>query len=151
LRFTPSANFSGTSSFTFQVKDDGGTANSGVDLDQSANTITFTINSVNDHPNGTDGQVTTLEDATYTFGTTDFGFNDPLDTPANTLLAVEITTLATKGTLTWFNGTSDVPVFSGQFISAADIGAGFLKFVPGANFNGLPFGTFTFQVQDDGG
>ena len=35
--FTPAANANGTAyaSFTFQVQDDGGTANGGVDLDQS--------------------------------------------------------------------------------------------------------------------
>ena len=43
LMFTPAANANGAgyASFTFQVQDDGGTANGGVDLDQSANTITL--------------------------------------------------------------------------------------------------------------
>ena len=45
--------------FTFQVQDDGGTANGGVDLDQSANTITINVTSVNDAPAGTDKTVTT--------------------------------------------------------------------------------------------
>ena len=41
LMFTPAANANGAgyASFTFQVQDDGGTANGGVDLDQSANTL----------------------------------------------------------------------------------------------------------------
>ena len=44
LKFTPAANANGSgyASFTFQVQDNGGTANGGVDLDPSANTITST-------------------------------------------------------------------------------------------------------------
>ena len=45
-------------SFTFQVQDDGGTANGGVDLSQSANTSTINVNAVNDAPAGTDDEVT---------------------------------------------------------------------------------------------
>src|SRR5205085_22919 len=43
LVYTPAANANGTgyASFTFQVVDNGGTANGGQNTDQSANTITF--------------------------------------------------------------------------------------------------------------
>lgn len=53
LIFTPApnANGNGYASFTFQVQDDGGTANGGVDTDQSANTFTFDVTPVNDAPN----------------------------------------------------------------------------------------------------
>ena len=52
LVFTPAANANGAgyASFTFQVQDDGGTANGGVDLDPSANTMTINVTSVNDAP-----------------------------------------------------------------------------------------------------
>ena len=45
LDYTPAANASGSpyTTFTFQVQDDGGTASGGVDLDQSANTITVNV------------------------------------------------------------------------------------------------------------
>jgi hypothetical protein len=45
LRFTPAADASGTgyASFTFQVQDDGGTANGGVDLDSTARTMTIDV------------------------------------------------------------------------------------------------------------
>ena len=64
LVFTPAANANGTgyASFTFQVQDNGGTANGGVDLDPTPNTITVNVTSVNDAPAGTDKTVTTLED-----------------------------------------------------------------------------------------
>src|SRR6185295_6068991 len=98
----PAANANGTSyaSFTFQVQDNGGTANGGVDLDQSPNTMTLNVTSVNDAPSGTSKTLTTLEDTVYTFVAGDFGFSDINDSPANTLLAVKITSLPLAGTLT---------------------------------------------------
>ncbi|MDD2863662.1 MAG: cadherin-like domain-containing protein [Methylococcales bacterium] len=52
LAFTPAANANGTNyaSFTFQVEDDGGVANSGVNLDASPNTLTINVTSINDAP-----------------------------------------------------------------------------------------------------
>src|SRR5262249_30663623 len=44
------ANGSGYASFTFQVQDDGGTANGGVDLDPTPHTITVDVTPVNDAP-----------------------------------------------------------------------------------------------------
>ena len=139
--------WAGYASFTFQVQDNGGTANGGVDLDQSPNTITVNVTSVNDAPAGTDKTVTTLEDTAYTFAAADFGFTDPNDTPANNLLAVKITTLPAAGTLT----DNGVAVTAGQFVPVADITGGLLKFTPAANANGAAYASFTFQVQDDGG
>src|SRR5205085_346377 len=66
LVFHPAANANGSpyGTFTFQVRDDGGTANAGVDLDQSANTLTANVTSVNDVPSFTKGaDPTVLEDA----------------------------------------------------------------------------------------
>ena len=57
LVFQAAANGNGTSytSFTFQVQDDGGTANGGVDLDASPNTLTYNVTAVNDTPSFTKG------------------------------------------------------------------------------------------------
>src|SRR4029077_20332154 len=137
----------GYTSFTFQVQDDGGTASGGGDLDQSANTLTVNVASVNDAPAGTNNTVTTLEDTAYTFTASDFGFSDLSDSPANTLLAVKITTLPGAGTLT-DNGTA---VTAGQFVTISDINSGLLVFTPVANANGAGYASFTFQVQDNGG
>jgi Ca2+-binding RTX toxin-like protein len=48
LTFVPDAGESGVGydSFTFQVRDNGGTANSGVDTDQTPNTITFNVDAL---------------------------------------------------------------------------------------------------------
>ncbi len=147
LKFTPVANATGSpyTSFTFQVRDDGGVLGGGVDLDQSANTMTINVTPVNDPPAGTDNTVTTPEDTPYTFAAADFGFTDPIDSPANALQSVVITTLPGVGSLT----LSGNPVVAGQEIPAASLGN--LAFTPAANASGSPYTTFTFQVRDDGG
>ena len=52
LTYAPVGNENGDpyTTFTFQVEDDGGTSNGGVNLDQSANTMTIDVTSVNDGP-----------------------------------------------------------------------------------------------------
>jgi hypothetical protein len=52
LKYRPIAdeNGAGYASFAFQVQDDGGTANGGVDLDPAPNTMTFDVNAINDAP-----------------------------------------------------------------------------------------------------
>lgn len=149
LKFSPLANKNGAaySKFTIQVQDNGGTANGGIDTDPTARTMTIAVTSVNDAPSGTAKTVTTFEDVAYVFKATDFGFTDPNDVPANTLLAVKISTLPTAGTVT----NNGFAVAIGTKVSAADIAAGKLKFVPGANKSGVAYSSFTFQVQDNGG
>jgi hypothetical protein len=129
LVFTPAAhaNGGGYASFTFQVQDDGGTAN-GVDLDATPNTLTVNVTAVNDAPQGADNTVTTLEDTAYTFSAADFGFSDANDSPANNLLAVKLTTLPSAGALT-HNGLA---VSLGQSVVVGDINAGRLVFTPAA-------------------
>ena len=149
LRYVAPANANGSplSSFTFQVQDDGGTANSGVDLDQSPNTISVVVTPVNDAPTGGNSTVTATEDTDYVFGTADFRFSDPNDSPANSLFMVKITTLPAAGTLT----NAGTPVTVGQFINANDIATGLLKFRAANNAAGANYASFTFQVQDNGG
>ena len=64
LTFTPAANANGTdlASFTFQVRDNGGTDNGGVDLDPSANKISFNVSAVNDAPVADNDAYNTTED-----------------------------------------------------------------------------------------
>ena len=61
------ANGVGYDSFTFQVRDDGGTTNGGLDTDLSANTLTFNVTAVNDAPvNTVPGAQTINEDGSLT-------------------------------------------------------------------------------------
>ena len=69
LKFTPAqdANGSAYATLSFQVRDDGGTANGGIDTDQSPKTITFDVTPVDD-PGVIGGQATgaTVEDLALT-------------------------------------------------------------------------------------
>jgi Ca2+-binding RTX toxin-like protein len=147
LKFTPAANASGagSASFTFQVQDNGGTANGGVDLDPTPNTITVDVIAVNDAPAGADNTVVTNQNTAFTFTAADFGFTDPLD--SNALGAVRITTLPGAGALT----SNNVAVNAGDFVSIAAINAGLLKFTPAVDASGAGYASLTFQVQDNGG
>ena len=49
LTYTPAANASGSATVTVRLKDDGGTANGGVDT-SGPQTFTITVNAVNDAP-----------------------------------------------------------------------------------------------------
>ncbi len=147
LVFTPSAdeNGLGYTDFDFQVHDNGGTANGGIDQDQSPNTITFNVNSINDAPTGTDSAVTTNEDTPVTLQSKDFGFSDPID--GDFFAAITITTLPTNGTLSLANA----PVTIGQTVSIADINNGDLIFTPELNESGTNYDSLDFQVHDNGG
>jgi hypothetical protein len=103
------------------------------------------VTPVNDAPVSTDDSVTTPEDTPKVLALTDFEFTDPLDTPANSLQSVIISTLPVDGILK-FNG---VAVTVGQAITAANIGQ--LVYTPDANENGTNYASFTFKVVDDGG
>ncbi|HYD60493.1 MAG TPA: DUF4347 domain-containing protein [Noviherbaspirillum sp.] len=138
LVYTPAANANGSASFTFQVQDNGGTANGGTDLDPTANTMTLDVIPVNDPPAGSDKVLKTLEGAAYTFTATDFGFSD---VDGNAFFEVKITTLPSHGTLT----NTGVAVTAGSIISKADIDLGRLVLIPVRDTE------FTFQVRDDGG
>ena len=149
LVFRPAANANGTpyASFTFQVQDNGSTANGGQNTDQSPNNYTFNVLSVNDEPSGANGQFQVTQGNTRTLSPSDFGFSDVNDSPANSLQAVKITfTPSAVGGDHLRNNGADVG--TGQFISVADLNAGHLVYTAPASGSTA---TITFQVQDDGG
>jgi ELWxxDGT repeat protein len=151
LRFAPAADATGSpyASIGFAVQDTGGTALGGKDVDPAPKTLTIQVvpPPTNQEPTGADATFEILEDATYTFQRSDFGFRDPGQSPANNLLGVTITTRPALGVII-HNG---LPALTGEFVPVVDIDAGQLKFVPAGNGNGLAYTSFTFQVQDDGG
>lgn len=106
--------------------------------------IAVTVANINEAPSGTNKTITTLEDATYTFTTADFGFTD---VDSNALLKVWFDTIPNSGTLLW-NGSAFA---AGNWIAAVDITTGQLTYQPAVNVNGFSIASFTFRVQDDGG
>ena len=119
----------------------GGTASNG------PLSLSVTVTRINRAPQGSNSTVTIDANTTYVFGASDFGFSDPLDSPSDNFLAVQITTLPAAGTLT----NNGIAVSAGQFIDVTHITAGRLQFAPATNAVGAPYASFTFQVQDDGG
>ena len=137
--YTPtSASYTGPDSFTYMVSTSGG-QQSNVAL------VTIEVNPVNQPPSGTSNTVTLLENSSYTFSESDFGFSDP-NTPPGNFLAVEITSLPAVGSLT-DNGAA---VSLDQFVSVVDIDSGGLVFTPGPDEHGSPYASFDFAVQDHG-
>ncbi|WP_374590204.1 DUF4347 domain-containing protein [Aquabacterium sp.] len=150
LVYTPEANGFGAAhaSFTFQVRDDGGTANGGADTDLTPRTMTLSVTAVNDAPQAADGTVLTMQKTAYTFQVADFGFTDVTDAPsANALQAIRVVSLPSAGVLT----LQGAAVTAGQVVLASEIAAGHLQFAPTGDDHGTPYAHFTFQVQDNGG
>src|SRR4029079_13835469 len=77
----------------------------------------------------------------------DFGFSDGNDYPSNNFLGVVITTVPANGHLIRDGQT----LAAGSFVSFADLTAGKLAYEPPIGEFGIPYTSFTFQVQDDGG
>ncbi|MCX7085072.1 MAG: FG-GAP-like repeat-containing protein [Methylococcales bacterium] len=135
--FIPSVNVTGDVLLNYVVSD-------GVNTNTA--TANLFINAINDAPSSVDSTITLLEDSTYTFSLSDFGFLDAQDTPSNNFIAVRISYVS-NGSIQ-LNG---VEIFSGQSISVSDISAGKLSFTPLLNGNGSSYASLGFSVQDDGG
>jgi hypothetical protein len=134
LTFTPAANAFGTATVTVVLRDNGGTANGGVDA-TAPQTFTITVNSVNDAPSFTAGPDITLdEDAgaqTVANWATDLSVGPANE--ADQTLAFELT-------------NNNNPLFSAQPAIAAN---GTLTFTPAANAFGTA--TVTVLLRDSGG
>jgi len=122
--------------FTFKVEAGAGS------WSETAATMTINVTAVNDAPVATDNTITTDEDTTYTFSSSDFTFTDA---ESDSLTQVEITTLPGKGTLK----LSDTPVSAGHKIAVGNIGN--LTYDPVVSENGAPYTTFTFKVEAGAG
>ena len=139
VSYAPHADANGVDTFTYTLDD-------GVDPTDTA-TVSVTVSSVNDAPDGADDTVSTTIDNPYVFAASDFGLGDTHDTPPDHLAAVTITTLPAAGVL----DDNATPVHLGDSVPVADITGGDLTFTPGAGESGSGYASFTFQVQDDGG
>src|SRR5262249_46295516 len=129
LVFNLSTGMSSQVSFTFQVQDDGGTANGGSDLDPTAKTLAFyLVPPPARPPSGGDHTVVTNEDTPYVFQTADFNFSSSVN---DSFVGVTIASLPGAGLLVDGNAA----VTTQQSISAADLAAGMLRYVPPPNAN----------------
>ena len=159
FQFTPAPDANGTAytSFGFQVQDDGGTANGGVDLDPLPKTLTIDVIPVNDAPVAISSTVTGNEDQPYVFTWEDFNIND-IDSIDLSLI---INTLPTSGQLQVFDGAVWTAATVNQAMTQAQIETGTLRFIPAAHESGFDgfvttgagnlkqdYAQFTYQASD---
>ncbi|TAK87025.1 MAG: tandem-95 repeat protein, partial [Aquabacterium sp.] len=125
LVFSPAANANGTGYATlgFQVQDNGGTANGGVNLDATTRTLTINVTAVNDAPTTQDEAVSGNEDTLIT------GAVSGADVDGNSLS---------------FSKGSD-PTHGSVSVAAN----GSFNYTPNANYNGTD--SFTVTVSDGQG
>ncbi|MEM6331476.1 MAG: hypothetical protein AAF790_14690, partial [Planctomycetota bacterium] len=150
LKFQPAAdgNGIGYDSFTFQVRDDGGTANGGADTDPAPNTITVDVNAVNDAPAFTfgEGNKTYTENAAPTLFDT---LATVSDADGADFDGGQLTVLVTSGG----DGADRVGVVAGGAVTVNEplqqvFHTGVL--VGGWTGSGAPF-TLTFNANADAG
>ncbi|MDB5905884.1 MAG: Laminin subdomain protein 2 domain protein, partial [Betaproteobacteria bacterium] len=161
LRFTPAANANGAAyaSFTFQVRDDGGTANGGVDLDPVARTLTLDVTAVNDAPvvAGTNDMAGINRNPVSNPGTlvADLVSGHVSDSDAASLNGIAVTGVdntngawqySTDGGSTW--SAFGAPGAATARLLAADV-ATFVRFVPNANFSGTVANGLTYKAWDE--
>ena len=136
LTFTPAANVSGPIAIAYTVSDgQGGSASA---------TVTVTVGA-NTPPSGADAGRVLPEDGSYVVAVADFGFTDP--DAGQTFAGVRIDSTPAAGSLL----LDGVAVTAGATLSAADIAAGRLTFVPAADASGASYASFGFSVQDSAG
>jgi Ca2+-binding RTX toxin-like protein len=119
--------------------------NFNVDGSDANNTVTMAVSTVvgpNAKPTAASSALNTLEDTALVLTTANFAFKD--SDPSDSLQAISITALPTKGALK-LNGAS---VSLNQSISVADIVAGKLAFTPVADANGTAYAKVGFKVSD---
>ncbi len=121
VTYTPDANYNGSDSFTYVVRDnDDGTSN--------AATVTLAVNSVNDAPVANADTAIVQEDVAYEINV--LGNDSDIDGSLSAA-SVEVVTAAQDG------------------ITAIDTTTGAITYTPGAEYNGSD--SFTYRVMDNGG
>ncbi|OWP50305.1 tandem-95 repeat protein, partial [Pseudomonas nitroreducens] len=143
LVYTPVANAAGnayaTLKFSVQDSHDG--------FSSASSTLTFNVTPVNDAPLSVDGSASVYAGKTYTFALKDFAFSDSADSANgqnHSLQNILIKALPDSGTLL-LNGQA---ISAGKSVSASDIAAGKLTYVPDGSGSNAHF---EFAVQDSGG
>ncbi|AZZ92667.1 tandem-95 repeat protein [Hahella sp. KA22] len=121
IQYEPTANFNGSDSFTYIVKDNEGAAS-------NIATVAITVNSVNDAPVAVDDAAMLLEDSAHTINV--LGNDSDVD-GALQPATVEIV---------------DAPLYGSVSINAS---TGAISYTPSTDFSGID--QFTYRVQDESG
>lgn len=146
LTYLTAANASGTADITVVAKDNGGTANGGVDT-SAPQTFTITVTAVNDAPSfSVPFDPGTTQNTPLVFSTANFNaitLNDPDAGPD----PISVTLTAADGTLTMGStaglafsvgdGTDDPSMSFSGIVTAINAGLNGLTFKPNTGFNGI--------------
>jgi hypothetical protein len=148
--YTPGSGFTGIDTFKYNVGD----GQSSNNLSSFA-TVAINVTNTTIAPTGADNTVggpsnLFYENHTYTFLAGDFQFSDA-NSPANTFVAVKITTVPALGTLT-FQGAAitQSQINAGYFVQVGNITSGDFRFTPAADtysIGATVYSSFNFQVQ----
>jgi hypothetical protein len=134
LTYTPAANANGSATITINLKDNGGTANGGVDTSPSQ-TFTITVNAVNDAPTFVKGpDVTVNEDS------------GPRTVSSWATVSLGPSNESGQSSSSQITANSNPGLFS---VLPAVSSFGTLAFTPAANANGSA--TITMVIKDTGG
>lgn len=138
LKFSPVADANGSpyTTFTFQVQDDGGVADGGIDLDASPNTLTINVTAVNDVPSFTKGADQTVAEDSGAHSVSSWATAisaGPADEAGQTVDFV-------------IDSNSNAALFA---VPPAVSSTGTLTYTPAADANGSA--TITLHSHDDGG
>jgi VCBS repeat-containing protein len=144
ITWTSASNDNADAAITIVTTDDEG----GSDTDS----MSITVNAVNDLPTSTSFTVTTNEDTSHTFAASEFGF---ADVDSGDSLASATLQAASAGQL-WVDADSsgsmdngEAVVANGDTITASNLAK--LKWLPATNANGATYGTFTYTLNDGTG
>ncbi|PWJ42198.1 Ig-like domain-containing protein [Sediminitomix flava] len=132
IEYTPSTNYSGEEKFSYKILDSDG--------DASEVEVTITVSPQFDAPSSSDKTVTTNEDATYNFETTDIAFSD-VDGDFYSAFQLSSLPLTEEGVLQYDKVAAVVGV---DYPDRSK-----LSFVPSSDYSGDS--EFTFKVKDDSG
>ena len=132
VKYTPAANYNGSDSFTYTVKDNG-TSDSAADPRTATALVSVTITEVNDKPTAAADSKSVSEDGTLSFPASDLTANDsagPANESSQTLTVVSVAPITgqTHGTVSLVSGT--------------------VTYTPAVNYNGPA--SFNYVVRDNG-
>jgi hypothetical protein len=145
--FTPTANLNGngSASISFQVRDNGGTANSGVDTDQSANALTFNIAAVNDPISTAAPATLSVEEDSVNYAVAGLSISD-VDAALAPAGVYVVTLSSTQGTLTLTtltgltfsagDGTGDATMTFRGTLADINTALATTKYTPSADYHG---------------
>lgn len=159
LKFTPVPNGNGSpyTSFTFQVRDNGGST----DLDPTPNTMTINVTGINDGPiNTVPGSQSTNQNTPLIFSSSNGNQISVADADAGTN-AIQVTLTATNGTLTLAgtsglsftigDGTADATMTFAGTIANINTALNGMIFTPVSGFSGAASLTITTNDQGHSG